>query len=98
MSPVSLPPPSPSSGPSPHAYRALARWLWPFTRGARGTLTWTLLGLAVMLAAQAVIPLQVEGILHHGVWDPAALGILVVLVIVMLLAAHFTWARTASRW
>lgn len=78
-------PGSPSRGKE---FRRLVRWVWPYTKGSRGTLAWTVVGLVIMLAAQAVIPLQVEGILHHEVWDPVGLAILVVLIIVLLGVGH----------
>lgn len=70
-------------------FTSLMRWYWPYVRPFRARLAWVLGGVAIVLACQAIIPLTVEGILHHGEWDARALGILIALVIIQLVIGHF---------
>ena len=70
-------------------FTSLMRWYWPYVRPFRARLAWVLGGVAIVLACQAIIPLTVESILHHGEWDVSALGILIALVIVQLVTGHF---------
>lgn len=70
------------------SYAGLWRWYWINLHGLHLKLYGTLAVLALMLAAQALVPLQVESILHHGEWDLAAVIVLVVLVSVQLAAGY----------
>lgn len=70
------------------SFGSLARWYWPYVRPFRGRLILVGLGLAVVLACQAIIPLTVEGLLHHGTWETGAVVLLFVLVFVQLGVGH----------
>ena len=70
-------------------YIGLWKWYRVNLRGSYGQLGFTFLLIGIMLATQAVVPLQVESILHHGEWDSTAVGILIALVILMMVTGHF---------
>ena len=75
---------------SEHEFRGLVRWIWPYVRPSKMVLAITIVGMLSTLAIGAIIPLQVEDILHHGEWDPGALLTLVVLIVGMLVISHLT--------
>lgn len=71
------------------SYIGLWKWYRVNLRGSYGQLVFTFVLLGVMLATQAVVPLQVESILHDGEWNSAAIGLLIALVILMMVTGHF---------
>lgn len=85
-------------------FRALWHWYRPYVTGSRGRLAAGLAFAAVTLACQAVVPLQVESILHHEHWDTAALALLAILIVVEIgsgfltdISAHEVAYRSAER-
>lgn len=74
---------------STSTYIGLWKWFRVNLRGSYGQLGFTFLLLGIMLVTQAIVPLQVESILHNGEWNNAAIGILIALVILMLVTGHF---------
>ncbi len=75
--------------PAKGAFRNLMRWYRPYLTGTGQRLTWTIVATAVVLFCQAVVPLQVESILHHEVWSTSAVLILLALVVLQLVLGHF---------
>ena len=71
------------------SYIGLWKWYRVNLRGSHRQLVFTIFLLGVMLATQAVVPLQVESILHDGEWNNTAIGILIALVIIMMVTGHF---------
>lgn len=71
------------------SYIGLWKWFRVNLRGSYGQLGFTFVLLAIMLVTQAVLPLQVESILHNGGWDTGAIAILIALAIVMMVTGHF---------
>jgi len=74
---------------SSSSYAGLWRWYRVNLRGTTRVFAGTIFLLVVMLATQAVVPLQVESILHHGEWSTNAVAILLTLVIVQLVSGHW---------
>jgi len=75
-------------GQSKRTFTSMARWYWPYLRPFWARLFLTSIGLAIVLACQALIPLTVEEILHHAVWDLAAMSTLLALIVVQLGIGH----------
>ena len=70
------------------SFRSLARWYWPYVRPFRAKLALVSLGLAIVLACQALIPLTVESLMHHGHWETRPVLFLVAMVIIQLGIGH----------
>ena len=71
-------------------FRSLLRWYWPYVQGSRSRLAVTAVFAAVVLACQAVIPLQVESILNGGVWSPGQFALLTGLIVVVIAGLYGT--------
>lgn len=71
-------------------YAAFFRWFAPYTRGSRARLTVTLVLTVIVLACQAVIPLQVDSILHAEGSTSRALLVLVALAIIQVIVSYFS--------
>jgi ABC-type multidrug transport system fused ATPase/permease subunit/CRP-like cAMP-binding protein len=71
-------------------YAAFFRWFAPYTRGSRARLTVTLVLTVIVLACQAVIPLQVDSILHAEGSTSRALLVLVALAIIQVIMSYFS--------
>ena len=77
-------------GQSKRTFTSMGRWYWPYLRPFRARLFLTSLGLAVVLACQALIPLTVEKLLHDAVWNPVVISTLLALIVVQLGISHVT--------
>ena len=75
-------------GQNKRTFTSMGRWYWPYLRPFWARLFLTSLALAVVLACQALIPLTVENLLHHAVWDLAAMSTLLALIVVQLCIGH----------
>jgi ABC-type multidrug transport system fused ATPase/permease subunit len=75
-------------GQHKRTFTSMGRWYWPYVRPFWARLLLTSLGLAVVLACQALIPLTMENLLHHAVWDLAAISTLLALIVVQLGIGH----------
>ncbi len=71
-------------------FTALWRWYWPYVRPYRTRLVFLGVITAIMLACQALIPLLVESILHHGEWDTKAILLLLAMVAIQLATGHWS--------
>ena len=71
-------------------FTSLWRWYWPYVRPYRGRLVLLAVLTAIVLTCQALIPLEVESILHHGEWDNKALLLLLAMVVIQLSAGHWS--------
>lgn len=69
-------------------FTSLWAWYRPYVRGSRGRLALTLVAAAVVLACQAVIPLQVDALLSLGALDTGALLLLVGLVCLQVIVGY----------
>jgi ATP-binding cassette subfamily B protein len=63
----------------------LLRWTWPYLVPSRGQFLGAGLVMAGLLATQAVLPLTVEYILSLGRWDPAPIGVLALMLVVIVI-------------
>lgn len=70
------------------AFRSLLRWYQPYLKGSGRLLVVGSILTAIMLAAQAVIPLVMEGLLHHGHWN-SSVYVLIGLVLLQLVVGYF---------
>jgi ATP-binding cassette subfamily B multidrug efflux pump len=70
------------------SFTSLARWYWPYVRPFRARLLLVSFSIAIVLACQALIPLTVESILHHGEWDTRAMIVLVAMIVIQLGVGH----------
>jgi ABC-type multidrug transport system fused ATPase/permease subunit/CRP-like cAMP-binding protein len=92
------------SEPRTVPWRRILQWYRPFLRGSGGRLAWWVVASVVVLACQAVIPLKVESLLHHGELTVVAVTTLVALVVVQLavgysarIRAHLVSTSVGSR-
>jgi len=69
-------------------FRNLVRWYRPFAAPSWKRLTLTSVALLVVLLCQALVPMQVESLLHHGEWSASAFTVITVLVVVQLVTGH----------
>lgn len=92
------PPPEAGTAGTDGSFTSLARWYWPYVRPFRKRLLIVSFGLAIVLACQALIPLTVESILHHGEWDPRAMTVLIAMIILQLGIGHLThfWSHVIA--
>lgn len=81
-------PDAPSTTRTDGSFTSLARWYAPYVRPYRGRLLYVAGLTVVMLACQAFVPLTVEAILHHGIWDTPAITLLLALVVLQLFSGH----------
>lgn len=81
-------PDAPSTTRTDGSFTSLARWYAPYVRPYRGRLFYVAGLTAVMLACQAFVPLTVESILHHSIWDTPAIALLLALVVLQLFSGH----------
>ena len=84
--------------------RGLLRWFWPYVRESRWRLALTVAMAGIVLAIQAVIPLQVESILNGGVWAPGPIALLTLSIAVVVagfyatdFGAYYVAAKSAGR-
>ncbi|MEX1210343.1 MAG: cyclic nucleotide-binding domain-containing protein [Candidatus Nanopelagicales bacterium] len=84
--------------------RGLLRWFWPYVRESRWRLALTVAMAGIVLAIQAVIPLQVESILNGGVWAPGPIALLTLSIAVLVagfyatdFGAYYVAAKSAGR-
>jgi ATP-binding cassette subfamily B protein len=71
-------------------FRALFRWFRPYLRGSGRLLTFTVIFTIIVLACQAVIPLQVDSILSGEVSPRTGILILIGLALLQLVSAYFS--------
>ena len=92
------PPPEAGAIGTVGSFTSLARWYWPYVRPFRKRLIIVSFGLAIVLACQALIPLTVESILHHGEWDPRAMTLLIAMIIIQLGIGQLThfWSHVLA--
>ncbi len=83
-------PDAPSTTRTDGTFTSLWRWYWPYVRPYRARLIFLAVITAIMLACQAVIPLTVESILHHGEWDTKAILLLLGMVVIQLATGHWS--------
>ena len=70
------------------AFRSLIRWYRPYLKGSGGTFIYGVILTVIMLACQAVIPLVLELLLHHGHWN-YWVYILIALILTQLVVGYF---------
>lgn len=73
-----------------HPFRRLLQWFWPYVQGSRRRFFVTVVIAIVVLACQAVIPLQVESILSKGVWSTGQFALLTGLVFAVIVGLYGT--------
>lgn len=67
----------------------LVAWYRPYLRGQERQFVITIVLACLVLAAQALTPLQVESILHHGEWNLGPVLVLSALVLAQIVFGHF---------
>jgi ABC-type multidrug transport system fused ATPase/permease subunit len=92
-----------SSGTSTGAVSAFLRWYQPYVRGHRVAFLIGGLASVIVLACQALIPLVVERLLHHGEWEWTLVIGLIVLILGQLIfkygvaiGAHYLTSLSAT--
>ncbi len=70
--------------------RSTLRWFAPYLRGQRTLMVGVMFAIVVLLAAQTLLPLVVEELLHHGSWEMGLGALLVALVVIQLVSAHLS--------
>lgn len=70
------------------AFRSLIRWYRPYLKGSGLIFVVGVMLTIIMLTCQAVIPLVLESLLHHGHWD-YWVYILIGLIIAQLVVGYF---------
>ena len=79
-----------SSSTNRAPFRSLWRWFWPYVRGSRGRLAVTAVVTVIVLACQATIPLQVDGLLGAGSVNVPGIVLLGVLIVVQFVASYLS--------
>jgi ATP-binding cassette, subfamily C, bacterial len=70
--------------------RGLLRWFWPYVRESRGRLTLTMGIAGIVLAIQALIPLQVKSILNNEVWASLPIAVLALSIVISVAGLYAT--------